>query len=174
MHHTNSASSNNQKAPEQRLLKMWRRYGKTTVGRQLFSIILGRTAPYSGSIGALVNHLEPGVAEVSLKDRKKLRNHLNSIHAIALANLGELASGLAMISAIPPETRAIVVDLKIKYIKKARGQLFASGSAAPPEIITQPLDSVALAEIKDSEGDIVATVNVLWRLSPKQTQDNNK
>ena len=157
-------------APEQRLITMWNRYGGTAVGRKLFSIILGRTAPYSGTIKAEVLTLKPGSVQVALKDRRSVRNHLNSIHAIALANLGELASGLAMISAIPPNTRAIVVNLEIKYLKKARGRLVAEGSANPPQSITKPLDSLAVAEIKDAEGDIVSRVDVHWRLSPKENK----
>ena len=150
---------------------MWNRYGGTALGRKVFSYILGRTAPYSGSIRAEVISLSPGTVQVAFKDRRSLRNHLNSVHAIALANLGELASGLAMISAIPPNTRAIVVNLEIEYLKKARGRLIAEGSATPPESITESINNLALAEIKDAEGDTVSRVKVHWRLSPKEAKD---
>ncbi len=155
-------------APEQRLLKMWNRYGGTPVGRKVFSWVLGRTAPYSGTVKAEVLSLKPGSVEVLLKDRRSVRNHLNSIHAIALANLGELASGLAMISAIPSGTRAIVVNLEIEYLKKARGKLIAVGTASPPSVVSESVNSLALAGIKDEAGDTVARVKVHWRLSPKQ------
>ena len=158
----------NNAAPEQRLIKMWNRYGGSALGRKGFSYILGRTAPYSGTIKAEVLSLEPGSVQVTLKDRRSVRNHLNSVHAIALANLGELASGLAMISAVPPNTRAIVVNLEIEYLKKARGRLIATGSATPPESISESINSLALAEIKDTEDDIVSRVKVHWRLSPKE------
>ncbi len=158
----------NNAAPEQRLIKMWNRYGGSALGRKVFSYILGRTAPYSGTIKAEVLSLEPGSVQVALKDRRSVRNHLNSVHAIALANLGELASGLAMISAVPPNTRAIVVNLEIEYLKKARGRLIATGSATPPESISESINSLALAEIKDTEDDIVSRVKVHWRLSPKE------
>ena len=85
-----------------------------------------------------------------------------------MANLGELSSGLAMISAVPLNTRAIVVNLEIEYLKKARGRLIATGSATPPESISESINSLALAEIKDTEGDIVSRVKVHWRLSPKE------
>lgn len=170
----NTTYKNNEsstEAPEQRLLTLWRRYGGSPLGRKLFSYVLGRTAPYSGSIKAEVLSLEPGAAQVAMKDRRRLRNHLNSIHAIALANLGEISSGLAMISALPPNTRAIVVNLEIEYLKKARGRLLATGSASPPESISDAVDSVALADIRDQEGDIVSRVKVHWRLSPKPVEE---
>lgn len=156
------------RAPEQRLMRMWKRFGGNAFGRKIFSYVLGRTARYSGSIKAEVLSLKPGRAQITLKDRAAIRNHLNSIHAIALANLGELASGLAMLSAIPANTRAIVVNLEIEYRKKARGRLIAEGKALPPTSITESIESIARAEIKDSEGDIVSLVKVHWRLSPRE------
>ncbi len=154
--------------PEQRLITMWNRYGGSRLGRKFFSYVLGRIAPYSGSIKAEVLSLKPGSAQVVLKDRRSIRNHLHSVHAIALANLGELASGLAMISALPVNTRAIVVNLDIEYLKKARGRLVAVGSATPPMTITESVNSLALAEIRDADGDTVSRVKVHWRLSPKK------
>ncbi len=152
-----------------RVLSLWNRWGKTALGRRLYSFILGRTAPYSGSIGAQVIALRPGFARVALKDRRAVRNHLNSIHAIALANLGELASGLAMISALPSSVRAIVVNLDIEYVKKARGNLLAEGRVTPPGNITSSVTCIAEAEITNTEGDVVARMKVHWRLSPKET-----
>jgi len=130
--------------------------------------MLGRMAPYSGSIRPLVLQLEPGYARIALQDRHGLRNHLNSIHAIALANLGELASGLAMLAALPEDVKAIVTSLEIEYVKKARGRLQAEGRAEPPGVITEPTTQIVRAEISDETGDIVARLNVHWQLRPKE------
>ena len=156
-----------QNGVENRVLSMWKKLGGNAIGRKLFNVTLSRSVPYSGSIKADITHIEPGFVKVILKDRRKVRNHLNSIHAIALANLGELSSGLAMITAVPSGTRSIVTNLDIEYIKKARGQLLAEGRASPPDVIDKPVDSLATADILDAEGDLVACVTVLWRLSPK-------
>lgn len=147
---------------------MWNRLSGSTVGRKIFNYMLGRNVPYSGSIKAEVLDLKPGLVRIKMKDRRSVRNHLHSVHAIALANLGELASGLAMISAVPANTRTIVVKYEIEYHKKARGLLMAEGRAKPPASVTQSVNSLATAEIKDADGDIVASIKVSWRLSPAQ------
>lgn len=163
-----SESKKVQQSVENRVLSMWDKLGGSAVGRKLFNILLSKSVPYTGSIKANVLELKPGLVKVSLKDRRAVRNHLKSIHAIALANLGELASGLAMVTAVPSGTRTIVTNLEIEYLKKARGQLFAEGRASPPQKITESIENLAYADISDEAGDVVARVKVLWRLSPSE------
>lgn len=150
-----------------RLLAMWNRLGGSPVGRRIFSYLIGWGVPYSGSIGARVTRLAPGLCELQLPDRRRVHNHLNSIHAMALINLAELASGLAMLSGLPPTARGIVVHIEMDYEKKARGLLTARSEALAPEQITEDIQHTVEAEIFDSEGDRVAVGRILWRLGPR-------
>ena len=134
----------------------------------MFDWLLGRLVPYSGSIRPRVLELEPGRAVVSIRERRRLRNHLRSVHALALANLGELASGLAMTLALPPGVRGIPVRIEIDYEKKARGRITAEGRAAPPSDIREDLESTATAELRDEAGEVVARVVVRWRIGPAE------
>lgn len=152
--------------PSRRLLGFWRRLAPIPGGRWLFSRLLSFTVPYSGSIGARVELLEPGHARLALSDRRSVRNHLHSIHAIALVNLGELTSGLAMTTALPSGTRSIVTHIETEFLKKARGRLVAECRATPPASVTEPVDQVVEALIADSGGETVARVLVRWRLAP--------
>lgn len=146
-----------------RLLRSWNRLRGVPGGRWLFSRMVGRAAPYSGSMRAQVLELEPGHAVVQLKDRRAVRNHLRSIHAIALANLGELSSGLAAAAAMPQGVRGIPTAIAIEYLHKARGTLTATGTAALPEV-TEPVTADVHADIRDATGTTVTTVRVTWKL----------
>ena len=136
-------------------------------GKRLFSLFLGWAVPYSGSIGAQVEELEPGKARVSLRDRRRVRNHLKSIHAIALVNLGEIATGLAVISSLPENMRGIVLGLQAEYVKKARGKLVAKARLELPETIEDNTAFEISAEIIDEAGDVVAVVRANWLLGYK-------
>src|SRR5262249_14936001 len=139
-----------QRAPAgERLLELWRRCQKLPLGRTLFGFMLDQQVPYSGSIGATVMKLEPGHARVELRDRRGVRNHLGSIHAVALTNLGEVTSGLAMTTLLPPGVRGIVVRIETVYSKKARGTLVCDCQVNVPPV-TESIDHEVRAEVRDA------------------------
>ncbi|MES9988574.1 MAG: hotdog fold domain-containing protein [Candidatus Thiodiazotropha endolucinida] len=153
--------------PEARVVSLWRRFGNNALGRRIYSLLFGRLVPYTGTIRPVIEEISPGRARVTLRDRRVLRNHLNSIHAIALANVGELASGLALIASMPESTKGIVTRLEIDYLKKARGDLTAIGEAQVPETIGESTTLQVHATIWDREGDSVANLTTHWQLRPR-------
>jgi acyl-coenzyme A thioesterase PaaI-like protein len=148
------------------LLKWWQRLSSLPAGRALFSIMLGQVIPYTGSIKARVQKLEPGHAVVTLRDRRRVRNHLRSIHAVALMNLAEFTTGLAMTSQLTPQHRAIITGLTMEYLKKARGPLKAEcrydlqhdGEASQRHQI--------VSEVHNRDGELVARGTAEWLIGP--------
>ncbi|MDA0313470.1 MAG: DUF4442 domain-containing protein [Gemmatimonadetes bacterium] len=138
-------------------------------GRWIFSRLLGFMVPYTGGLGATVIFFEPGHVRVRLTDRRKVRNHLHSVHAMALGNMGELSTGLAVLGAMPPSVRGILTGFEISYQKKARGVLIAEARCEVPAV-TDFVDYSVESEIRDAENDVVATVRALWRLGPTKPQ----
>lgn len=119
--------------PRRNLLRdAWDLLGGLPGGKAAFSALVGRMAPYTASIHAQVRVLRPGYAEVQMADRKGLRNHLDCVHAIALANLAELAGNLALAYSLPDDARFIVSGMELEYLKKARGVITATGEPPIP------------------------------------------
>lgn len=153
------------RSPGKEIRDAWTRLRRLPAGDRLFSWALGRMVPYSGSIGAVVRELAPGRARVELADRRKVRNHLDSIHAVALMNLAELSTGLALNTGLPDDARAILVRLTIEYGKKARGTLTSECAIEPPATNERREVDVE-AVIRDASGDVVAKAAARWLVGP--------
>ncbi len=145
-----------------KIYRWWQRLHRLPAGPRLFSLALGRVAPYSGTIGALVEEIRPGYARVSLRDRRRVRNHLRSVHAIALINLGEIATGLAVLSSISADMRGIVLGIEAEYLRKARGRLVAEAEFELPKLELDNTPCEVQAELRDASGETVTRVKATW------------
>ena len=150
------------------IMQWWNKLSGLPGGKWMFSQILGKQVPYTGSIGACVDVLAPGHAEVVLQDRRAVRNHLKSVHAVALMNLGEVSSGLALVAGLPPEARAILVHFEIDFLKKARGTLRAKSKNDFKWTPGSSQDLEVVSEIFNVDQEVVARVKAQWKIGPKR------
>ncbi len=153
--------------PSNPIRSLWDRWHSKPGGKRVFSLVLGRMVPYTGSIRPRVEELRSGYCRIVMHDRRAVRNHLESVHAIALANLGEVTSGLAMIYSLPGEARGIVTAISVQYLKKARGTLTAECNTGQPDWRT-PAEHAVTAEIRDEANDVVCKVTATWKLGPRK------
>lgn len=135
-------------------------------GKAVFSKLVGRMAPYTGTINATVTVLRAGYGEVVMHDRRAVRNHLDCVHAIALANLAELAGNVALAYSLPDDARFIVSGMEIEYLKKARGTITAAGEPPVPRSSVRAQFEVPVT-LRDSSGDEVAKVILHSLVGPK-------
>lgn len=152
-------------SPAARLRSAWDRLSPLPGGKKMFSLFFGGMVPYTGSIRATVQELAPGHAVLTMRDRRAVRNHLASVHAVALVNLAEATSGLAMTVGLPDHARAIVTSLTMDYLKKARGTLTATCNVTIPDV-SEEHETLVTADIRDAAGDVVAKARVTWRVGP--------
>jgi acyl-coenzyme A thioesterase PaaI-like protein len=149
------------------LRTQWRRLAGLPGGKWLFSRALGRHVPYTGSLGAVIRSLGPGHCVAELRERRRVRNHLDSVHAMALANLAEMVTGLALMNSLPDNTRGILTGFSVDYLKKARGTLVAECRCEIPKD-NHDAEHQITGEIRDRGGALVAVARARWLTGPEK------
>lgn len=146
---------------------MWDKLHKIPGGKTTFSKIIGKAAPYSGTIDSKVLELGNGKAVVELRDRPAVRNHLRCVHAIALVNLAEIAGNLALSYSMPDDARFIVAGLSIEYLKKARGTIRGLCDMEPITSSERQEYQVPVRLVNEAN-EVVATATLRTLVGPKK------
>ncbi len=149
-------------------LKAWNRLKASGPGRWLFSRFVCFKAPYFSSISPLFLRLETGIAVVSIKKRHKVKNHIGTIHAIAMANLCEIAAGTVMEASLPLTMRWIPKGMTIQYLAKAESTVTVT---AKMEAVAHgdPRDIIVDCSVKDVNGKEVVHADICMYVTPRPT-----
>ena len=106
------------------VLTLWRRCSSVPlVGVRAFSFAFARKAPYFSSVRPRFTRIEPNRAELVVPDRRRVHNHLGTVHAIALCNGLEAAMGALAEATIPDSKRWIPKGMTVSYTAKAVGDI---------------------------------------------------
>ncbi|MDC7802153.1 hotdog fold domain-containing protein [Stenotrophomonas geniculata] len=150
------------------LLSLYRRLQRWPAGNWLFSRAVCFKAPYFASIAPRITRLEHGRCEGTLADRRNVRNHIGTVHAIAMCNLAELTAGLMVDASLPADMRWIPKGMDVKYQAKALGTLKAV--ATPVLSIVSAADGYDLpvkVSVTDAAGTEVFHATIAMWVSPR-------
>ena len=149
-------------------LSLYRRLVSVPGGRWLYARIICFKAPYFATIAPRFVALEPGRCELTMRDRRRVHNHIGTVHAIALCNAAELSAGMMTDVTIPASMRWIPRGMTVEYVAKAKGTMQvtatpASAAAEAPSGYSWP----AHVSIRDGEGKEVFRARIDMWVSPR-------
>ena len=78
----------------------------------LLNRTLGRVVPLVGTAGLQFLKLEPGRVELYINNRKHVQNHIQGVHAAAMALLAETATGFVVGMSIPDDKLPLIKSMK--------------------------------------------------------------
>ena len=101
------------------VLDLWKKTSALPLGDRIFSFAFSRKAPYFATIRPRFTVIEPDRAELVIADRRRVHNHIGTVHAIALCNGLEAAMGALAEATIPRDRRWIPKGMEVAYTAKA-------------------------------------------------------
>ena len=151
---------------QNRTLELLRRIQRLPAGLRVFSWLVRFKAPYFSSIRPVFLELEPGYARAVVRNRRAVRNHLGTVHAIAMANLCEFVGGTLMEVSISPRMRWIPKGMTIRYLGLARTDVSAE-CRLDEWGWNEAQDVRLLVVVKDRSGTIVSEAEIPMYVSPR-------
>ncbi|HMY29215.1 MAG TPA: DUF4442 domain-containing protein [Agitococcus sp.] len=132
----------------------------------VISKIFGKVVPYVGTSGLLYEELTPERVVVSIKNQRKVQNHINNVHAAAMALLAETATGFVVGMNLPDDKLPLIKSLKVSYYKRTQGDMRAVATLTPEDIARierEPKGEVLVPVIvTDESGGEPIKCEMLW------------
>ncbi|MCB0767485.1 MAG: DUF4442 domain-containing protein [Flavobacteriales bacterium] len=138
--------------------------------------VLPFSIPFNRPHGFEVLPLRDGGISVRIPYWRVNRNHIKGIHACAIATASEMCSGLSVLEKLDPKQyRLIMRTLHVEYHYQAKKPALATCVPSTEEIaqrVVMPLateDSVdygSTVEVRDVDGNHLATATVVWQVKP--------
>ncbi len=151
------------------VLRLWSRFSRSAARRWLFGKFVCFQAPYFSSIAPTFETIRRGRVEVRMRKRRRVGNHIGTVHAIAMCNLAELAAGTLMEASLPASHRWIPKNMTVKYRKKAETDVRAVATLEPmAEFSAQPTEIRVPVDVLDEHGQTVLEASIGMWVSPRR------
>lgn len=138
----------------------------------VISKIFGRVVPLVGTAGLRYDELTPERVVVSIRNRRPVQNHINGVHAAAMALLAETATGFVVGMNLPDDKLPLIKSLKVDYQKRTKGDMRAVATLSNEQIQlirTTPKGEVLVpVVVTDESGQEPIQCEMLWAWVPKK------
>src|SRR5699024_7680612 len=130
--------------------RLWQKLSRQPLGRWLFTQGVCFKAPYFRTVHPRIRELRPGLCRVRAPNRRGVRNHIGTYHAIASCNMAEIAAGVMTEATVPPSHRWIPSGMTVDYNAKATTGVTAIARLDRiPEFDDDPFDLVVPVDVLD-------------------------
>ncbi|MEY2862714.1 MAG: hypothetical protein RLY58_421 [Pseudomonadota bacterium] len=138
----------------------------------LLSVAFGKIVPMVATGGIRYDVVSTEQVVCTIKNRKPMQNHINSLHAVAMALLAETATGFVVGANLPDDKMPLIKSLHLDYKKLAKGDMKAVATLTAEQrqrIINDPKGEVLVpVVITDSTGNSPVEAHMLWAWVPKK------
>ena len=151
------------------VLDLWTRTSALPQGKRIFSFLFAQRAPYFASIRPRFTEIRPNRAELVIRKRRRVHNHIKTVHAIALCNGLEAAMGALAEATIPRTKRWIPKGMEVAYTAKAKGDITCIAETDRAQWLGDDPDVPVRVRGVDRDGTVVVEGMIrLWVTDRKQ------
>lgn len=154
-----------------KIFTIWKTLEKLPFGNWLFTRAVCFKVPYFRTVHPLIRELAPGLCRVSAPNRRGVRNHLGTYHAIASCNMAEIAGGIMTDATVPSTHRWIPAGMAVEYKDRATTGVTSIARLDPiPEFGEEPMDLVVPVDVLDADGNVFVSAEITMYVSRKKAR----
>lgn len=140
--------------------------------RQALSAVLGRLVPFVGTAGLVIEQMSEQQVVTRLHNRRRVQNHIRTLHAAAVTLAAETASGFVVGMNLPDDKLPLMKSLKVDFVKRNSGGLRVTANLRPEQVDAmraQPKGEVSVQVVAaDDKGVASAAFEMIWAWIPKK------
>lgn len=137
---------------------------------RLLGLIFTRVVKYAGTSGLRFDEVAPDRIAVSMKNRRKIQNHIGGPHAIAMAMIAESATGALLGLNLPAGKIPLIKRIEIDYTRRCEGGLRAVAHLSDAQIDrlqTETRGEIAVpVSVTDSVDNSPIDATMVWAWIP--------
>ncbi|MEP9362104.1 hotdog fold domain-containing protein [Nocardioides sp. CN2-186] len=150
------------------VLTLWNKTRRLPLGSRIYSVLFAQKAPYFASIRPRFLTIEPNRAELLIPDRRRVHNHLGTVHAIALCNGLEAAMGALAEASIPADKRWIPKGMEVSYTAKAAGDVTCTAETDAAQWTSEDPDLPVRVRGRLADGTVVVEGVIRLWVTPRK------
>jgi acyl-coenzyme A thioesterase PaaI-like protein len=145
------------------VLTLYRQVSRLPQGRRIFSRFFTLKAPYFATVRPQFMELRPNYAELTIRKRRRVHNHIKTVHVIAICNGLEAAMGALAEATVPSTKRWIPKGMEVSYTAKAVSDITCIAETDPERWTGDDPDvPVRVRGVRDDGTTVVEGVIRLW------------
>ncbi|NVK21058.1 MAG: DUF4442 domain-containing protein [Kangiellaceae bacterium] len=136
------------------------------------NFVLRHTVKLVGTAKVEVIELTKSHSIFKIQNRKKVQNHIGTIHAAGMALIAETATGMVVGMNVPDDKIPVIKTMKVDFVKRAKGDLVAKAHLTDEQrelILSTDKGEVEVAvTVTDEEGKEPIEAKMIWAWTPKR------
>ena len=145
------------------VLELYTQATRLPQGQRIFSKLFSLKAPYFGTVRPRFTDLRPNHAELVIRKRRQVQNHIGTVHVIAICNGLEAAMGALAEATVPAHRRWIPKGMDVSYTAKATSDITCIAETDPEQWTGDDPDvPVRVRAVRDDGTVVVEGVIRLW------------
>lgn len=161
-------------ADHNRLARVVHKFDSLPVALRRFLVTwaFGGTVHFVRTAGLNFLELTEERAVLEISNRRRVQNHIGTVHAAVVALLGETATGAVFGMSVPDDKYPILKSMQLSYVKRSQGGLKAEATLTADQRARFARDEkgeIAVpVKITDETGESTVDCEYVWAWRPKK------